>query len=164
MNKTVISVLFIVLLAVSVWLLVGTSPMPTPEQDLSANTGAVQPPEPPPIPADTIVRPVAPTPSPDQSAAPPPQSGSVKTFSVDGKSFSFSPSTITVTKGDRVRITFKNTGGMHDFRIDELGVATKRIGSGQEETVEFVASTAGTFEYYCSVGNHRAMGMLIVEE
>lgn len=33
-------------------------------------------------------------------------------------------------------------------------------------SVTFVADTLGTFEYYCSVGNHRAQGMvgnLVVE-
>ena len=55
---------------------------------------------------------------------------------------------------------------MHDFMIDEFEVATNQIGDGEEEEMEFVADKIGTFEYYCSVGNHRAQGMkgkLIVE-
>lgn len=83
----------------------------------------------------------------------------VKEFTVTGKSFSLSPSLLTVKKGDRVKITFKNSDGFHDFRIDEFGVATARINGGQEETVEFVADKVGSFEYYCSVGTHRQMGM-----
>lgn len=84
---------------------------------------------------------------------------SVKSFTVEGKNFSFSPSTLTVKKGDKVKITFKNSGGMHDWVLDEFNAKTKQISSGASETIEFVASKAGTFEYYCSVGNHRAMGM-----
>lgn len=80
-------------------------------------------------------------------------------FTVTGSNFSFAPSTLTVKKGDTIKITFKNDNGTHDFRIDEFNVATAKIGTGQEETVTFVADKAGTFEYYCSVGNHRAMGM-----
>jgi len=37
---------------------------------------------------------------------------------------------------------------------------------GTPTSVTFVADKTGTFEYYCSVGNHRAQGMvgkLIVE-
>ncbi len=83
----------------------------------------------------------------------------VKTFTVEGKNFSFSPSTMTVKKGDRVRIVFNNSGGRHDWVLDEFNARTKVIESGQSETIEFVADKAGTFEYYCSVGNHRAMGM-----
>lgn len=90
----------------------------------------------------------------------------VKTITVTGQNFSFLPATITVQKGDRVRIIFKNSGGFHDFKIDEFNVATKQIRDGAEETIEFTADKIGSFEYYCSVGNHRAMGMkgtLIVE-
>lgn len=90
----------------------------------------------------------------------------VKTFNVSGKSFSFTPSEIRVKKGDKVKIVFTNSGGFHDWVIDEFNAQTKQIGSGQTDTVEFVADKVGTFEYYCSVGNHRQMGMkgnLIVE-
>ncbi|HEV7702436.1 MAG TPA: cupredoxin domain-containing protein [Candidatus Paceibacterota bacterium] len=83
----------------------------------------------------------------------------VKEFTVTGKNFSFSPSTITVNKGDKVKITFKNTEGMHNFIIDEFGAATKTSQSPDTEVIEFTATKTGSFEYYCSVGNHRAMGM-----
>jgi len=94
------------------------------------------------------------------------EKGETKEFTVTGKNFSFSPSTIRVKKGDTVKITFKNTGGFHDFKIDEFDVKTAQIQDGQSETVTFVADKAGTFDYYCSVGQHRANGMegkLIVE-
>ena len=85
--------------------------------------------------------------------------GEVKEFTVEGGNFAFTPSTMTVKKGDTVRITFKNMEGFHDFVIDEFDVKTQQIQGGTEETVEFVADEAGTFEYYCSVGKHREMGM-----
>ena len=66
---------------------------------------------------------------------------------------------MSVSKGDKVKIIFKNTGGFHDFTIDEFGVRTKRINGGEEDTIEFVADKSGTFEYYCSVGDHRTLGM-----
>ncbi|MEY4731380.1 MAG: hypothetical protein RL681_326, partial [Candidatus Parcubacteria bacterium] len=40
-----------------------------------------------------------------------------------------------------------------------FNAATKVLTDGQSETIEFVANKAGTFEYYCSVGSHRQMGM-----
>jgi plastocyanin len=87
--------------------------------------------------------------------------GTVKVITVEGSNFKFLPATITVNKGDTVKITFKNTGGFHDFVIDEFeGAKTKQIGANSEETIQFVADKAGTFEYYCSVGNHRGMGMV----
>jgi plastocyanin len=83
----------------------------------------------------------------------------VKTFTVTGGNFEFTPASMTVKKGDTVRITFMNVEGFHDFVIDEFDVATKQIQGGAEEVVEFVADETGSFEYYCSVGSHRAMGM-----
>jgi len=83
----------------------------------------------------------------------------VKEFVVTGQNFSFSPSVITVKKGDKVKITFKNTSGFHDFVIDNYGVATKQTQSPTTEVLEFTADKIGSFEYYCSVGTHRAMGM-----
>lgn len=75
----------------------------------------------------------------------------------------------------RDRRTVLSEEGRHDWRIDEFGAGTDRLlgintailQAGQQETVQFVADKTGTFEYYCSVGNHRQMGMrgnLIVEE
>ena len=61
--------------------------------------------------------------------------------------------------GDTVRVNFRNAGAMpHDFVIDEFNVRTKQIPVG-EETIEFVADKTGSFEFYCSVGNHRELGM-----
>ncbi len=87
------------------------------------------------------------------------KSSPVKQFTVTGANYSFTPSTLSVKKGDTVKLTFKNSNGMHDLRIDEFGVATSRIASGTQETVTFIADKVGSFQYYCSVGSHRAMGM-----
>lgn len=84
----------------------------------------------------------------------------VKEFTISGQNFSFSPSTIKVKKGDRVKITFKNTQGFHNFIIDEFGVATQQTQSPDTEVLEFTADKVGSFEYYCSVGTHRSMGMV----
>lgn len=83
-----------------------------------------------------------------------------KKITVSNKGFTFNPSTITAKEGDVIELTFKNTGGMHNITIDEFNAATKTIQSGQEDTIQFTANKKGTFEFYCSVGNHRAMGMV----
>ena len=43
--------------------------------------------------------------------------------------------------------------------IDEFGVAAKQAQSPNEEVLEFTADKVGSFEYYCSVGTHKAMVM-----
>ena len=83
----------------------------------------------------------------------------VKEFTIVGTNFSFAPSLITVKNGDKVKITFENSAGFHDFVIDEYGVATKQTKSPTTEVLEFTADKVGSFEYYCSVGSHRSMGM-----
>ena len=87
--------------------------------------------------------------------------GEVKEFAVEGVNFKFNPSELRVQQGDTVRITLTNGGTMpHDWRVDEFAAATAIVQPGQEDTVEFVADQAGTFEYYCSVGQHRQQGMV----
>src|SRR3989344_2074219 len=82
-----------------------------------------------------------------------------KEFTIIGSNFSFTRNKLEVKVGDTVRITFKNADGLHNLKLDDFQVATKQIKAGESETVEFVADKAGAFEYYCSIGNHRAMGM-----
>jgi len=94
------------------------------------------------------------------------ETSSVKEFTVDGTNFAFNPSEIKVKKGDTVKIVFKDDDGQHNLVIDGYNVSTNLIGPGSQDTIEFVADTVGEFEYYCSVGSHRALGMsgkLIVE-
>lgn len=83
----------------------------------------------------------------------------VKEITVTNEGFDFIPREIRVNVGDTVRITYENGGGFHDWVLDEFDAATSQFSGGSSETVEFVADEAGTFEFYCSVGNHRARGM-----
>lgn len=94
------------------------------------------------------------------------------TFTLTGHNFAFEMEgeenpTLTVQEGDVVRIEFSSTSGFHDVVIDEFSAATKQVRPEDGMTyVEFVADASGTYEYYCSVGSHRAQGMvgtLIVE-
>jgi plastocyanin len=95
-----------------------------------------------------------------------PNQGPVKEFAVEGGMYYFNPKEIRVKVGDTGKIVFTNKEGTHNWVLDEFNVKTKMTKAGESDTVTFVASKAGTFEYYCSVGTHRALGMkgnLIVE-
>lgn len=83
----------------------------------------------------------------------------VKEFTIDGSNYSFSLKEMRVKRGDTVKIVFNNKDGFHDFTLDEFNVKTKQISAGANETVTFVAEKVGSFEYYCSVGQHRKNGM-----
>jgi len=85
----------------------------------------------------------------------------IKELTITGEEYSFSKTNLTVNEGDTVRITFVNGGAMpHDWVLDEFGVATEILQVGEEEVIEFIAGDSGTYEYYCSVGNHRELGMV----
>lgn len=90
----------------------------------------------------------------------------VQIIEVEAGAFYYKPNEIRVKQGEKVRIVMTSVDMMHDFNIDELGVSIPVTESGNTATVEFVADQKGSFEYYCSVGQHRAQGQvgtLIVE-
>ena len=95
----------------------------------------------------------------------------VKTFTVTGSYLRFyidgaeNPD-IRVNEGDKIRIEFTSEEGFHDWKVDEFNAATQKVNPGTAASIEFIADKKGAFEYYCSVGQHRANGMkgnLIVE-
>lgn len=83
----------------------------------------------------------------------------VKEITVESNGLNFTPNTITVRQGDKVKLTYKNNMGRHDWNLDEFNADTGMINAGQSKTIEFTASKKGTFEYYCSVPGHREAGM-----
>jgi plastocyanin len=78
---------------------------------------------------------------------------------VTGADFSFTPNQITVTKGDKIQITFKNSEGLHNLTIPDFHAKTKTIEAGKEDTLEFFADKTGTFPFYCSYAHHKEFGM-----
>ncbi len=104
----------------------------------------------------------------DQDATPSEEEedGTHHVFEIDSFMYGYSVEEITVAQGDIVTINLTNSEGLHDWVVDEFNAATAQIGAGEETSITFVADQPGTFEYYCSVGNHRAQGMvgtLVVE-
>lgn len=88
-------------------------------------------------------------------------------IAIEAGSFYFKPNLIRVKKGEKVKLTLTAVSMMHDFNIDELSVKVPLTRDGTSSTVEFTPTIAGEFEFYCSVGAHRAMGQvgkLIVTE
>ena len=89
------------------------------------------------------------------------QGSTVKEFTVQAIRFGFTPNTITVQKGDEVHITIESLDTTHGMKIPELGV------SG-DTSIEFVATKAGTFTWYCNnfcgSGHSSMKGTLIVED
>lgn len=84
----------------------------------------------------------------------------VVSVNMEAGNFYFKPNVIKAKLGQTVRVTVTGVGMQHDFIIDELGVKSSTIAPGKSDVVEFVASEVGQFQFYCSVGNHKQMGMV----
>jgi plastocyanin len=91
-----------------------------------------------------------------------------QTFAVEMVDFAFRPNAYSVRVGEKITFQGRNTGQRpHDIRIDGPGGFTWQLVAGDANNVAAGASangeatftTAGTYEFYCPVGNHRAQGM-----
>lgn len=84
-----------------------------------------------------------------------------KVFSLIGNDFSYAPNNIKVKKGDKVKVMLLAQDMPHDFVLEGYtGVKTKTIQPGNTDFVMFTADKVGTFTFYCSIGEHRAKGMV----
>jgi PBP1b-binding outer membrane lipoprotein LpoB len=64
--------------------------------------------------------------------------------------------------GDTINVTIKNAVGNnneHNLIIPELGISLPAVKASMAASKEFNATKTGTFAYYCSIGNHRTLGM-----
>jgi len=88
-------------------------------------------------------------------------------ISVEGNEFAFTPSTMTVKKGQPVQLTFNNTGKYpHNLVISDLNIQTKTIQPGESDVINFTVDKVGSFPFICTIPGHADKGMkgtLIVE-
>lgn len=91
----------------------------------------------------------------------------IQTFDVVATQFEFTPSTITVNKGDTVQLNLSSEDVPHGFALSAFNVS-ETLTPGKTKTVEFVADQAGTFTFSCNIvcgaGHSGMSGQLIVEE
>ena len=102
-----------------------------------------------------------------------------KTVTLTMTEFQFQPAEITANVGQPVKLVLKNNGTvLHDFvstdamvevmeehgaMHDMAGMQTAMhaaIEAGQESTLEFKPTQAGTYTFYCTVAGHQAAGMV----
>jgi len=84
--------------------------------------------------------------------------GHTTTVTVQVEGMSFTPSDIEVPRGDELVVEFENTGTeLHDLTFGN-GEASERINPGQSATVN-VGVVGEEMDFWCSVSNHREMGM-----
>lgn len=83
-------------------------------------------------------------------------------YTMELDNYSFSPSVIEAKAGGTVTIKLVSLSNMHDFVIDELDVQSSALGNGDEEVIEIniPEDAEGEYEFYCSIGSHRQLGMV----
>ena len=90
----------------------------------------------------------------------------VKEFKIKAFSFGFEPGTITVNKGDTVKLIVESTDVEHGIVIPQFNVNVKAK-VGEIATAEFVADKTGAFPFNCNVfcgsGHSDMKGILIVK-
>lgn len=126
-----------------------------------------------PAPAQTEPTPAATpaqTASPIASPSPTPTLSPIREFKLAAKNWDFTPNTLEVVKGDRVKITITSlddgAGSGHGFALPDFGI-NKAFKKGETVEVEFVADKAGEFRFFCSVfcgsGHGTMAGKLVVK-
>jgi cytochrome c oxidase subunit 2 len=126
----------------------------------------------------TVVKPAPTKPAPEPTPAPTPEPEPakpepvvakpvVKEFTMTAKNWDFVPSTITVKKGDTVKLHIKSIDVDHGFNLSAFNVKAM-LKPNETVTVDFVADKVGTHSFICSVfcgSGHQSMkGTLVVEE
>lgn len=100
---------------------------------------------------------------PETGAEPP--AAEIKEFTITAKNWEFEPSTITVNKGDTVKLNIKSVDIEHGFTLSEFNVR-ENLEPGKTVSVEFVADKSGSFTFFCSVfcgsGHSGMRGTLVV--
>lgn len=90
-----------------------------------------------------------------------------RVIAVSVDNFTFTPSVISLIKGEKVKIRLTGVAGDHGFSIPELGINTS-VGAGQTIEVEIPTDKTGTFTFFCSIPcgpGHRDMkGTITIRE
>src|SRR5512143_2126081 len=85
--------------------------------------------------------------------------GNVVEINMTAKDWAFDPGTITVHKGDTVKLHITSLDVTHGFALPDYGI-NEQIVPGQTTDITFVADKSGSFGFRCSVmcgEGHRQM-------
>ncbi len=95
------------------------------------------------------------------------EAGNTIEIKMTARKYKFEPNTITVKKGQQVKLIITAVDHDHGFKLEAFNI-DQRLKKGDPTTVEFTADKAGTFPFECSVfcglGHKRMKGKLVVEE
>ncbi len=82
---------------------------------------------------------------------------------MDGEAKIWTPATLTLQKGDKVKLTLHNAlAKEHGFAIDELHI-NEVLDPDETKEVMIEVTEAGTFRFYCPLHEKHVGGQVVVE-
>jgi len=81
-----------------------------------------------------------------------------KNISVKAFSYGYLPTTITLTKDEKVKFEVTSLDVDHTFTVDDLNINVQ-VKGGQTSVLEFIPTEAGEYEYYSSISGQKDSGM-----
>jgi plastocyanin len=83
------------------------------------------------------------------------------------RKYEFTPGSLHVKKGERVRLVMAAVDHDHGFKLNEFDI-NQKVQKGTTVVAEFTADKSGTFQFRCSsvcgLGHRGMKGTLVVEE
>ena len=97
----------------------------------------------------------------------PASSTEAREIQATARKYEFDPSTITVKKGEKVRLTITALDHDHSFKLEAFQI-DQLLKKGQAITIGFTADKAGIFPFHCShfcgTGHPKMKGQLVVRD
>lgn len=89
-----------------------------------------------------------------------------RVITIGAVKWAFTPSAITVKKGEKITLRLTSTDGRHGFAIPDLGI-NQDMPEGQIVSLDLPTDRAGTFAFRCSVpcgeGHREMTGTISIE-
>jgi len=80
------------------------------------------------------------------------------------RDYSYTPSRLEASPGETIKVKVVDQIGIHDFVIDELGVSSDTLFPGENKilniTIPADTRVGTSYEFYCSLPDHRELGMV----
>jgi cytochrome c oxidase subunit 2 len=93
--------------------------------------------------------------------------GPDRVVEVVARRFAFEPERIEVVAGERVRLVLRSADTTHGLEIEAFDVKVEIPKGGDPVSVDFVASTPGSYRFkcseYCGSGHRGMKGRLVVQ-
>ena len=90
-----------------------------------------------------------------------------RVITITASNWAFSPSSITVKKGEKVTLKLVGESGIHGLAIPGLGIS-QRIEVGQTVSITLPTDTAGSQSFFCNIpcgsGHKSMMGTITITE